>query len=490
MIRKEARSLSTDNNSSVSLDTAQPLSTRTPVPSTDSRSPLSIDNTDLPSTDNLHPTSIDIPSRTSIDTEPRAMVAPLILVRDNNGDLHDQEGHLRNAPVVKEEEMQEGDLEVESLMSFGGSHWCRSTPTTEHRSTYTNQARSTGVPEYRSTTPTESTASCNVVKILTHEEFTAKHPHLPSPNNVRIDRHANNNVDRYSEANIDRQPSPPIDRRAPITYRVQMPKIDVARLNALRPKPKPSEQPPEPVRTPSDAGDVPMEENRVSTRRTLRRRKEKVAKHLKRGADEKEKENFQKRVFRIPLHKPFEEAYYSHRFHIRSPEESKIHESLQLATVEMSTIETHTATSIDSDNQKSTDIPHDESTDEYDEDFEEERAIEYRAILDEEDKLLHHFSWKRTAPSIDRTSLPSIDTQPQQRCRKGASTDTAYYKSIDTDVNRVRDGDYLIGSWADEPHHESFAVEIVTYTPGADKLLLGLKTVTTKLKSKSPKKKT
>ncbi|KAF3500650.1 hypothetical protein F2Q69_00042209 [Brassica cretica] len=212
--------------------------------------------------------------------------------------------------VVKEEEMQEGHLEVESLMSFSGSHWCQSTPTTEHRLTYINQARSTGVPEYRSTgvpeyrstTPTESTASCNAVKILTHEEFAAKHPHLPSPNNVRIDRHANSNVDRYSEANIDRQPSPPIDRRAPITYRVQMPKIDVARLNALRPKPKPSEQPPEPVRTPSDAGDDPMEEDRVSTRRTLRRRKEKVAKHLKRGANEKEKENFQKRVFRIPLH--------------------------------------------------------------------------------------------------------------------------------------------------------------------------------------------
>ncbi|KAF3530940.1 hypothetical protein DY000_02037463 [Brassica cretica] len=67
-------------------------------------------------------------------------------------------------------------------------------------------------------------------------------------------------------------------------------------------------------------------------------------------------------------------------------------------------------------------------------------------------------------------SLPSIDTQPQQRCRKGASTDTAYYKSIDTDFNRVRDGDYSIGSWADEHHHERFAVEIVTYTPGADKL--------------------
>ena len=58
---------------------------------------MSTDNTNLPSNDNLHPTSIGIPYRTSIDSEPRAMVAPLILVRDNNGDLHDQEGHLLNA---------------------------------------------------------------------------------------------------------------------------------------------------------------------------------------------------------------------------------------------------------------------------------------------------------------------------------------------------------------------------------------------------------
>ncbi|KAF3596527.1 hypothetical protein DY000_02022175 [Brassica cretica] len=109
-------------------------------------------------------------------------------------------------------------------------------------------------------------------------------------------------------------------------------------------------------------------------------------------------------------------------------------------------------------------------TDEYDEDFEEERAIENRAILDEEDKLLHYSSWKWNAPSFDIASLPSIDTQPQQRCRKRASTDTAYYKSVDTDFNRVREGDYSIGIWADEPHHESFAVETVTYTPGGDKL--------------------
>ncbi|KAF2579240.1 hypothetical protein F2Q68_00005091 [Brassica cretica] len=66
--------------------------------------------------------------------------------------------------------------------------------------------------------------------------------------------------------------------------------------------------------------------------------------------------------------------------------------------------------------------------------------------------------------SIDTHPVPSIDKSHQK------STDTTYYKSVNTDFNRVRDGDYSIGSWADEPHHDSFAVETVTYTTGADKL--------------------
>ncbi|KAF3513350.1 hypothetical protein F2Q69_00005965 [Brassica cretica] len=419
--RKEARSSSTDNNPCVSLDSAQPPSTQTLVPSTDTRSPLSTDNTHIPTTNIFHPTSIDTPSQISIDTELREMVAPLILVRDNNEDLHDQEGHLRNAAgqrtdaqaaddfwqVVKEEKLQEGDFEVESLMSFGGSHWCRSTPDLEHRSTYTNPNRSTGTPEHRSTTPKEST-------------------------------------------------------------RLAMPA-----------KPKPSEYPPETVRTPSDDREDPMEEDRVPTGRTLRRRKEKVEKQLKRGANEKEKENFRKRVFRIPLRII-----------------AACHGGAEYETEYSASIETHTATSVDSSHHKLTDIPHDESvdsrpndwendyynpaiaaytrqhmhTEEYDEDYEEEQATEYRAILDEEDKLLHHSSGKRNAPSIDMTSWPSIDTQPHQRYRKRASTDTAYYKSIDTEVNRPQEGHYSIGSWADEYHHESFAVETSTYAPGENKL--------------------
>ena len=109
-------------------------------------------------------------------------------------------------------------------------------------------------------------------------------------------------------------------------------------------------------------------------------------------------------------------------------------------------------------------------TEEYDEDYEEERATEYIAILDEEDKLLHHSSLKRNAPSIDMKSWPSIDTQPHQRYRKWASTDTTYYKSIDTEFNSAQEGDYSIVSWAYEHHHKSFAVETTTYAPGADKL--------------------
>ncbi|KAF3502904.1 hypothetical protein F2Q69_00042295 [Brassica cretica] len=426
-IRKEVRSSSIDNNTCSSLNFVQPLSTQTLVPSTDTRSPPSTEDTHLPSTDIVHPTSIDTPARTSTDTEPQDMVAPLILVRDNNGDLHDQEGHLRNAVVLKEEKLQEGDFEVESLMSFSGSHWCRSmpdhehrstvpspnrsigspehrsmiptesaascntvriltheefaakhphppnpdnmpkidvarlnaprpkpkpsdnppetvripsdreeklqegdfeveslmsfsgshwcrsTPDHEHRSTVPSPNRSIGSPEYRAMTPTESAASCNTVRILTHEEFAAKHPHPPNPDNVRIARHAATPIDRQTDVDINRQPISSIDRREPITYRVQMPKIDVARLNAPRPKPKPSDNPLETVRIPSDDGEDSMDVDRVPMGITLRKRKEKVEKHLKRGANDKEKKSFRKRVFRIPMDKPFEEAYYTHR---------------------------------------------------------------------------------------------------------------------------------------------------------------------------------
>ncbi|KAF3559045.1 hypothetical protein F2Q69_00012395 [Brassica cretica] len=94
---------------------------------------------------------------------------------------------------------------------------------------------------------------------MNHEEFAARRPHLPSPVYVKIDRQTGPAIDRQRETAIDRQPPAPIDRRAPLTYRVQMPKIDVARLNALRPQLKPSANPPETTITHSDDATEPME---------------------------------------------------------------------------------------------------------------------------------------------------------------------------------------------------------------------------------------
>ncbi|KAF3586628.1 hypothetical protein F2Q69_00029641 [Brassica cretica] len=136
--------------------------------------------------------------------------------------------------VIKEEKLQEGNFQVESSMSFGCSHWCRSTPIFAHRLTETDEHRSTSVSPHRST---EEVASCASVRILTHEEFTAKHPHPPKPLCIKksdIDRHQDPTVNRHPDSNNNQHISTSIDRRPPLTYRVQLPKIDVARLNTLR----------------------------------------------------------------------------------------------------------------------------------------------------------------------------------------------------------------------------------------------------------------
>ncbi|XP_048621676.1 uncharacterized protein LOC106446274 isoform X2 [Brassica napus] len=84
-IRKSKRTALIDNNA---------------CSSTDTRLPPSIETT-LPLTAHTHPTSIDTPPWTSIDTKPRNMVATLVLIQDATGNLHDQEGHLRNAADQK-----------------------------------------------------------------------------------------------------------------------------------------------------------------------------------------------------------------------------------------------------------------------------------------------------------------------------------------------------------------------------------------------------
>ncbi|KAF3499954.1 hypothetical protein F2Q69_00043210 [Brassica cretica] len=56
-----------------------------------------------------------------------------------------------------------------------------------------------------------------------------------------------------------------------------------------------------------------MQVDEASEGRRLRKRKKKIPKNLKREANEKEMNGFTKRVLRIPLEKPFDEVYSTHR---------------------------------------------------------------------------------------------------------------------------------------------------------------------------------
>ncbi|KAF3573864.1 hypothetical protein F2Q69_00058702 [Brassica cretica] len=229
-------STSTDDTTSTSIDGTTSMFT-------DGRTSMSIDGTTSTSTDGTTSTSIDDSTLKSIDISifdptsdgDREITMEDFLELEEFLELEDgdTEGRAEEADVnfingigfqgsgnqvVKEEKLQEEYFEVESLMSFGGSHWSRSPPTHEHRSTEVTQNRTISSPRHRSTTPTESTASCNVVRIMTHEEIAAKHPHPPSPVYINIDRHFDPTNDRHKETVIDRHQETVTDRqqRAPI----------------------------------------------------------------------------------------------------------------------------------------------------------------------------------------------------------------------------------------------------------------------------------
>ncbi|KAF3598852.1 hypothetical protein F2Q69_00035949 [Brassica cretica] len=245
-----------------------------------------------------------------------------------------------------------------------------------------------------------------------------------------------------------------------------MPKIDSARINALRAQPKPLANPLNTTNTHSEDTPEPMEVDKAPMGRTLRKRKEKVAKHLKRGANEKEMDSF--------LMKP---QTSSRR--INDPELiATCHCGAEYETKYSASIKTHTPTSIDNANQKSIDnhlkqsidssstaaqddwppkcypsfalkaATSSQHLDEYDEDYEEERATEYRETVIHEpgvdelhegfttEELLNHQErsdtdslfaeacgrgtrfyrpfTKAKRPSIDNKASTSIDNRPKR----------------------------------------------------------------------------
>ncbi|KAF3484978.1 hypothetical protein F2Q69_00052694 [Brassica cretica] len=589
-IRKEARSLSTDNNTFVSLDSAQPPSTQTPVPSTDSCSPLSTDNTNLPSTDILHPTSIDIPSRTSIDTEPRDMVAPLILVRDNNGDLHDQEGQLRNAAVTSIDtqpqqrcrkrastdtayyksvdsdfnRVRDGDY---SIGSWADEHHHESFAIQEEAAwerTRFSQSINSRHQQSIDTLPqqsidTNNTTSINnrpIPKTTISEQDKLDNQYL-TPDKFGIFR----DPDSYAKAidshtlHVSREDIADIlqtangadnlfmHQRSNPGQKTTKKFYDTAGgiENSFKQRSRHTTHPSIDVDVATSVNRQPEFGRRAvdfnGTRRFYWEEKDQYGVY-------KDDQGYTRDLYgsTISVHindikrlleraSKDEPAYICLPEHVSSFTQTKL--VLEIYTkdeinemfygVEPSQ---ELFTFVDCSQKNSGGIVRDLEVqignalvpvDFHVLDIKlnwNSSLLLGRAFLSTVGAVCNlqtnqlcltlidpnaHYDPIPVKPpqtiprrindpgiiaachcgaeyksdyseSIDTHPVTLIDTQPQQRCRKRASTDTAYYKSVDTDFNRVRDGDYSIGSRADEHHHESFAVETATYTPGADKL--------------------
>ena len=93
---------------------------------------------------------------------------------------------------------------------------------------------------------------------------------------------------------------------------MQLPKIDVSRLNALINPSQHLETSIDNISEQSDDAPEPMQVDQATVGITLRKRKEKVPNHLTRGANDKEMDSFTTRILRIPMDKPFEKAYFTH----------------------------------------------------------------------------------------------------------------------------------------------------------------------------------
>ena len=105
--------------------------------------------------------------------------------------------------------------------------------------------------------------------------------------------------------------------------------IDNDYINALRPPPRPLANPPEPKPNHLTSSTESVQEEQESEGRRLRKRKEKIPKNLKREANDKEMDGFTKRVLRIPIEKPSDEAYFTHRLWMFFRETNVIEEDIR-----------------------------------------------------------------------------------------------------------------------------------------------------------------
>ncbi|KAG5375428.1 hypothetical protein IGI04_040024 [Brassica rapa subsp. trilocularis] len=378
-------------------------------------------------------------------------------------------------------------------MSLGGSQWCRPMSMNSHRSTDHDEDRWTDYSSHRSASSAKST-ECNAVRILTHEEFAAKHPHPPFPFYDKIDRSVEPTIDRQSESDIDRHNTPPIDRQAPLTYRVRLPSIDNDYINALRPPPKPLANPPEPKPNPLNNSPESVQEEQESEGRRLRKRNEKIPKNLKREANDKEMDGFTKRVLRISIEKPFDEAYFTHRLWMFFSETKVTEEEIRRMFHQVREKMKHRITLTKKSDPGKFAIPC------------VVKGVEFphsMCDIGASRKVINSVDYGKELGFIGACHC-GADYESEYETEYSESIDTPTFPSIDSNVSMVTDDhnntsldvmhpldhfaspkncyqhfafqppskrghdDYSIGSWADSGFYESFAVDTVIISPNEE----------------------
>ncbi|KAG5398188.1 hypothetical protein IGI04_020002 [Brassica rapa subsp. trilocularis] len=253
--------------------------------------------------------------------------------------------------VDEHEKLEEEPFLVESSMSIGSSHWCRLTPSAEHRSTFLAEHRSTLSFGHRST-PTEEYVG--IVRIQRHSELSAGHPHPPIPYSFKtddIDRHHHDVIDRQQERSTERHQQASSDRQLPMKCQVRLLDLDAHCLNAtwnpsqisicLRTAEKNNQQPayapgqeqltlaetcfvesvdrrhqPSVGRHQMDGHEPVMErqatKERISIEKRKKSRKPYIPNHLRREVQKVKLNGFHKRVKRVPKDMSFEVAYHKY----------------------------------------------------------------------------------------------------------------------------------------------------------------------------------
>ncbi|KAF3497110.1 hypothetical protein DY000_02052996 [Brassica cretica] len=226
--------------------------------------------------------------------------------------------------VLEQEKLEEDAFLVESCMSIGSSYWCRPTSTAEHRSTSSAEHRSTPL-----------LGSCKTVRIQSHSDFSARHPHPPTLARVKrdnIDRQQHNVIDRQQHGNIDRQQQKSSDRQPPIPYQTSVclkttEKISHQFAEAREQKQTLAETSfvesvdrrhlPGIYRHQTDGYEPAMgkqaTKEEIPVEKKVKSRKPYIPKHLKREVNKEELEGFHKRVKRVPKDMSFEDAYHKYR---------------------------------------------------------------------------------------------------------------------------------------------------------------------------------